>query len=85
MKKYASNNCRKFGRHVPDAAVPNTAIYNYVKRFRAKAYILYRKRTRKRDMLTEEKLNETGARLVKTTTKKSGAICTEVDVSASSA
>jgi hypothetical protein len=64
---YASNNF-KFRRQVPDAVVPNRTNYNYVKRFRAKAYILGGKRTRKRDMLTEEKLNETGARFEKTTT-----------------
>ena len=51
---YSSNNCRKFRRQVPDAAVPNTTIYNYVKRIRVKAYILGRKRTRKRGMLTRE-------------------------------
>jgi hypothetical protein len=65
----ASYNCRKFRRQVPDVAIPNTTIYNYVKRFRAKDYILDRNRTRKRDTPTEEKLNETGARLEKTTKK----------------
>ena len=79
---YASNNC-KFRRQVPDAAVPNTTNYKYVKRFRAEAYILGRKRTRKRDMLTEGKLNETGSRFEEK--KISGATCTEADVSASSA
>ena len=57
---YASKDCPKFRRQVPDAAVPNT-IYNYVKRFRATGYILDRKRTRKRDRLNEEKPNETDA------------------------
>jgi hypothetical protein len=79
---HASNNCRKFKRQVPVAAVPNTTNYNYVKRFRAKPYILCRKKTRKRDMLTEVKLKETCARFEG---KKSGATCTEADASASSA
>ena len=54
---------RKYGRKLPDQHVPNTVTFHkHVKGFQATGPILYRKRTRTRQVFTEEKLGKIDTR-----------------------
>jgi hypothetical protein len=53
--------CPNFRPNSPDAPTPNTTeIYKYVEMFRATGSVVDRTRTRRRHVLTEEKLDEVG-------------------------
>ena len=77
---------RKFRRRFPHAPVPNvTTVYKYVKRFRATGSVLDTKRSRRRHVLTVEKLDEIGARLETSPRKSLAQLAQETGVSESSA
>lgn len=63
--KYQScKKCCKFRQTFPDMSVPNTnTLFKNMKRLWTTGLVLDRERACRRHMLTEEKLDETGARL----------------------
>jgi hypothetical protein len=84
--KYGSaRKCRrKFRREVRDERVLSRQIHNLVNKLRATELSTDKKQKHKR-VLTEEKLDDTGARLVHTPRKSSKPLAQETGVSKSSA
>jgi hypothetical protein len=77
---------RKFRRKFSDERVPNRqTMYSLLNKFRTTWLLVHRKKKRKRRVLTEEKLDDIGARLEPTPTKSLKLLAQETGVSKSSA